>query len=119
MKRILIRETINQIGQTILLKGWVNIRRDHGKLIFLDLRDRTGLIQLVVNPKVSAEAHATANDVRSEFVLEIEGLVKERDAKQDLRHRSPYPIEPGALPRSGDASISPPYPPHADVCTEA
>jgi aspartyl-tRNA synthetase len=81
MERTLIKETSNKINQTVLLKGWVNIRRDHGKLIFLDLRDRSGLIQLVVNPKVSAEAHATANEVRNEFVLEVEGLVKPREEK--------------------------------------
>ncbi len=82
MQRTLIKDTINQINKTVLLKGWVSVRRDHGKLIFLDLRDRTGLIQLVINPKVSEEAQTTANEIRSEFVIEIEGTVKEREAKQ-------------------------------------
>ncbi len=82
MPRTYIKDTINKAGQTVLLKGWVNIRRDHGKLIFLDLRDMTGLLQLVVNPKVSAEAHTTASKVRGEFVIEVEGKVLARDEKQ-------------------------------------
>ncbi|OGE83625.1 MAG: hypothetical protein A3B10_00600 [Candidatus Doudnabacteria bacterium RIFCSPLOWO2_01_FULL_44_21] len=82
MTRTYIKNTINQVGQTVLLKGWVNIRRDHGKLIFLDLRDKTGLIQIVINPKVAPEAHALTQEIRNEFVLEIEGLIKARDAKQ-------------------------------------
>src|SRR3989338_4360478 len=82
MNRTLIKDTVSKIGETVLIKGWVNIRRDHGKLIFLDLRDRTGLIQLVVNPKVSAEAHEIASEVRNEFVLEVEGKVNPRSEKQ-------------------------------------
>ncbi|OGE80085.1 MAG: hypothetical protein A2660_00345 [Candidatus Doudnabacteria bacterium RIFCSPHIGHO2_01_FULL_45_18] len=82
MQRTLIKDTINQVGKTVKLAGWVHIRRDHGKLIFLDLRDKSGLMQLVVNPKVSAEAHTAANEIRNEFVIEVEGTVKERDAKQ-------------------------------------
>jgi len=82
MQRTLIKDTINQVGEEVLIKGWVNIRRDHGKLIFLDIRDRSGLLQVVVNPKVSEEAHKIASDVRNEFVVEIQGTVKERDQKQ-------------------------------------
>src|SRR5438093_10294714 len=81
MQRTLVKDTIDQIGKLVLVKGWVNIRRDHGKLIFLDLRDRTGLVQLVVNPKVSEEAHKNANELRNEFVIEVEGTVKARDEK--------------------------------------
>ncbi len=82
MTRTLIKDTINKVGETVLIKGWVHIRRDHGKLIFLDIRDRSGLVQVVVNPKVSEEAHRIASELRSEFVIELEGKVKERDAKQ-------------------------------------
>lgn len=82
MERTLIKDTINKVGKNVKLCGWVHIRRDHGKLVFFDLRDHTGLIQLVVNPKVSADAHATAQEIRNEYVLEIEGAIKERDAKQ-------------------------------------
>jgi aspartyl-tRNA synthetase len=82
MQRTYVQDTINSVGKTVLLKGWVNIRRDHGKLIFIDLRDKTGLIQIVINPKVSSEAHSSAQEIRNEYVLEIEGLIKERDQKQ-------------------------------------
>jgi nondiscriminating aspartyl-tRNA synthetase len=77
MERTLIGEAPKLIGQYIKLAGWVNSRRDHGKLIFIDLRDRTGVVQMVIIPdKESAYQHA--KDVRSEFVVEVEGLVKER-----------------------------------------
>jgi nondiscriminating aspartyl-tRNA synthetase len=77
MERTLISEAPNLIGQIVKLQGWVNIRRDHGKLIFIDLRDRSGIIQMVIIPD-KEEAHKTAKDIRSEFVIEIEGLVKAR-----------------------------------------
>lgn len=82
MQRIYATETIDKVGQTVLLKGWVNVRRNHGKLIFLDLRDRTGLVQLVINPKTSAEAHKNAAEVRNEYVIEVEGKVNPRQEKQ-------------------------------------
>jgi len=82
MLRTYIKDTADQAGETVLIKGWVNIRRDHGKLIFLDIRDKTGIIQAVVNPKVSAEAHAAASEVRNEFVVELEGKVNARGEKQ-------------------------------------
>lgn len=82
MERTLIKDTSNKIGQTVRLNGWVNVRRDHGKLIFLDLRDMSGVIQLVVNPKVGAEAHKNAEEVRSEYVIEVEGKVNPRQEKQ-------------------------------------
>ncbi len=82
MTRTYIKDTVDQVGQTLSIKGWVSVRRDHGKLIFFDLRDRTTMIQLVVNPKVSAEAHAVAQEVRNEFVLEVEGKINPRSEKQ-------------------------------------
>src|SRR3989344_3590686 len=81
-KRILSKETPEFIGKKVLLKGWVKARRDHGKLIFLDLRDKSGLVQLVVNPKVSADAHQNASEVRNEYVIEVEGNVNPRSEKQ-------------------------------------
>ena len=77
MPRTLISETPKLIGQTVTLAGWAHIRRDHGKLIFIDLRDLSGIIQLVIIPD-KEEAYKAAKDVRSEFVLEVEGLVKAR-----------------------------------------
>ena len=63
-------ETLKKIGQKVLLKGWVNTRRDHGKIIFLDLRDRTGIVQVVCGDE--------AKDLRPEDVVEVEGMVVER-----------------------------------------
>jgi nondiscriminating aspartyl-tRNA synthetase len=77
MERILIKETPNLIGERVKLSGWVHIRRDHGKLIFIDLRDRSGTVQIVFIPDKEA-VHKLAKEIRSEFILEIEGLVKER-----------------------------------------
>src|SRR4029079_13248192 len=65
-------------GEEVVLRGWVNRRRDLGGLIFIDLRDRYGLTQIVFNPEITPEAHAAASDVRSEYVLEISGTVRER-----------------------------------------
>ena len=65
-------------GQDVTLRGWVNRRRDLGGLIFLDLRDRYGLTQVVFNPEIAPEAHETASDVRNEYVLEVQGIVRER-----------------------------------------
>lgn len=76
--RILAGETPKHIGKEVLLKGWVRIRRDHGKLIFIDLRDRSGVVQLVVNPRVSEGAHKVSQELRPEYVVEVKGEVKKR-----------------------------------------
>ena len=68
-----------QLGATVSICGWVHRRRDHGGVIFIDLRDRAGLVQVVVDPDV-AETFATAESVRSEYVLQITGLVRNRPA---------------------------------------
>ena len=67
-------------GQTVTLMGWAHRRRDHGGLIFIDLRDRTGLTQCVFDPVTSAEAHERAAGIRSEFVLAVRGVVVPRPA---------------------------------------
>jgi len=67
-------------GQTVTLMGWAHRRRDHGGLIFVDLRDRTGLTQCVFNPGGSTDAHARAETIRSEFVLAVRGVVGRRPA---------------------------------------
>jgi aspartyl-tRNA synthetase len=71
------------IGQTVTLAGWVNTRRDHGGLIFLDLRDRWGLTQVVSNPEQSPAAHEAASQARNEFVLRITGTVRPRLAGKE------------------------------------
>ena len=65
-------------GQKVTLAGWVHRRRDHGSLIFIDLRDREGLTQVVFNPETSQETHTRANDLRNEFVIQISGEVTKR-----------------------------------------
>ncbi len=66
------------VGAVVTLMGWVNTRRDHGGLIFVDLRDRGGITQVVFNPATSANAHAAAHDVRSEYVLAVTGTISLR-----------------------------------------
>ncbi|MFS0591098.1 aspartate--tRNA ligase [Cytobacillus horneckiae] len=70
--------TETAIGEKIVLKGWVQKRRDLGGLIFIDLRDRTGIVQIVFNPELSPEALALAEKIRNEYVLDIEGTVVAR-----------------------------------------
>ncbi|OFK00679.1 aspartate--tRNA ligase [Streptococcus sp. HMSC071D03] len=86
MKRSMYAGRVREehIGQEITLKGWVARRRDLGGLIFIDLRDREGIMQLVINPeKVSAEVMATAESLRSEFVIEVTGHVVAREQAND------------------------------------
>ena len=70
------------IGQTVTLQGWVQKRRDLGGLIFVDVRDRSGIVQAVFNPSFSSEAIVTADKLRNEFVIELTGLVVERTEGQ-------------------------------------
>ena len=86
MKRSMYAGRVREehIGQEITLKGWVARRRDLGGLIFIDLRDREGIMQLVINPeKVSAEVMGTAESLRSEFVIEVTGQVAAREQAND------------------------------------
>lgn len=73
--------TKNDIGKEVKLAGWVLRRRDHGGVIFVDLRDRTGFAQIVFNPQVNEEAHNKAQDLRSEFVISVVGKVRARSAE--------------------------------------
>ena len=75
--RILTNELKNFLGQTVTVSGWVNSRRDHGGLIFIDLRDHKGIIQLVVTPE-TAESFKLAETVRDEYVLTATGTMRER-----------------------------------------
>ncbi len=69
---------VDAVGQQVTLAGWVNRRRDHGGLIFLDLRDRYGMTQVVCDPERSPEAHRVASEVRSEYVIQVSGKVVRR-----------------------------------------
>ena len=76
-------------GRDVVLAGWVHRRRDHGGLIFIDLRDSRGLVQAVFNPEQAA-AHGVASDARGEYVLRVHGRVQRRRAgteNANLRHR--------------------------------
>ena len=86
MKRSMYAGRVREehIGQEITLKGWVARRRDLGGLIFIDLRDREGIMQLVINPeKVSAEVMTTTESLRSEYVIEVTGQVAAREQAND------------------------------------
>lgn len=77
--------SVNDEGNEVVISGWVNRRRDLGGLIFIDLRDRFGITQLIFNPEIAPDAHAIASDVRNEYVLRVSGIV---------RRRSPETINP-------------------------
>jgi len=82
MQRTYIKDTPNQIGQTVLLKGWVYNTRDHGQILFIDLRDWTGTIQLVVNNSSDFQSNLQkkyGTPLGKEWVLEVEGTIKNRD----------------------------------------
>ncbi|ABJ68170.1 aspartyl-tRNA synthetase [Pediococcus pentosaceus ATCC 25745] len=83
MKRTTYAGLVNEqyTGQTVTLKGWVQKRRDLGQLIFIDLRDREGIVQLVFSSEFSADALKIADQLRNEYVLEITGIVKQRKEK--------------------------------------
>ena len=83
MKRTLISDTLQHLGESVAVSGWVHSRRDHGGLIFIDLRDHTGILQLVFNPEQPA-AFALATELRDEFVVRVTGVVRERG--EDLRN---------------------------------
>jgi len=78
--RTLIKDIIKNEGKKVQLFGWLNVRRDHGKIIFIDLRDRTGLVQVVFTPD-DKELYELADSLRSEWVLEIHGRVGKRPDK--------------------------------------
>jgi aspartyl-tRNA synthetase len=77
MQRTLANETTGQIGSEVTVSGWVNSRRDHGGVIFIDLRDHTGLLQLTIHPE-NKEAFEAADKCRDEFVLRAVGKIVER-----------------------------------------
>ncbi len=68
----------SEIGDRVTLAGWVHRRRDHGHLTFLDLRDRSGITQVVTSADDAPEAHAAAEAARNEWVVQVEGVVRER-----------------------------------------
>lgn len=90
IKRTLIKDLSSHKGQEVIIKGWVDVRRDQGKMIFIDIRDRSGKVQCVVLPKskdkateemIENKALASAQSVRTEWVLAVKGLVNQRPEK--------------------------------------
>ena len=77
MTRTYTHDALSSVGQSVTVSGWVHSRRDHGGLIFIDLRDHTGVLQLVINPE-TPEAFGLAEELRDEFVVRVEGVVRER-----------------------------------------
>ena len=77
-----------QVGQQVTLCGWVRRRRDHGGVVFIDLRDRTGIAQVVFKPDNAPEAHGRAQQIRSEWVLAVRGRL-ERRAEDAINTRLP------------------------------
>ena len=110
MKRSMYAGRVREehIGQEITLKGWVGRRRDLGGLIFIDLRDREGIMQLVINPeKVSAEVMATAESLRSEFVIEVTGHVAAREQANDKLPTGAVELDVTALTVLNTAKTTP------------
>ena len=78
--RILVKNISENVGNTVVMAGWVNIRRDQGKMVFFDLRDMSGILQCVVLPN-HTEALEVAKDIRPEWVLKVTGIVNKRPEK--------------------------------------
>jgi aspartyl-tRNA synthetase len=85
--------TIDTIGEQVTLAGWVNRRRDHGGLVFLDIRDRYGITQVICDPERSPKAHRVASEVRSEYVVQVTGTVVHRLPGTENPHLSTGAIE--------------------------
>ncbi|MBI3495507.1 aspartate--tRNA ligase [Candidatus Berkelbacteria bacterium] len=91
MKRSLARELNEKIGKKVFLQGWVATRRDHGKIIFIDLRDRTGITQVVFVP--NGDTYASAQTLRPEWVVQIEGTVAARPKGMENEHIASGKVE--------------------------
>src|SRR3989344_4650074 len=79
MPRTYIKDLNQNVGQSVLIKGWVSVRRDQGKMVFFDFRDMTGSVQGVVLPQ--SPAIETAKEIKLEYVVSVEGRVNERPEK--------------------------------------
>ncbi len=102
--------TQQEVGKEVVLCGWAARRRDHGGLIFVDLRDRSGIVQVVFSPDVAAEAFSKAEGVRSEYVLAVKGVVRQREAGTVNENMATGQIEvSGVELRILNASKTPPF----------
>lgn len=107
---------IKNVGEQVTLMGWVLRRRDHGGVIFVDLRDRRGITQVVFNPEINPEVHAKAHQIRSEWVLAVQGKVEARPGDMANPKLATGAIEvlAGEL-RLLNSSETPPFPLDEDV----
>ena len=97
-------------GKDVTLAGWVHRRRDHGGLIFIDLRDRSGIVQVVLNPRESPEAHETGTQVRNEWVVQVKGQVGTRPAGTENPELPTGEIEVNARAvQVLNSSLTPPF----------
>ena len=97
-------------GKDVTLAGWVHRRRDHGGLIFIDLRDRSGIVQVVLNPRESPEAHETATQFRNEWVVQVKGQVGTRPAGTENPELPTGEIEVNARSvQVLNSSLTPPF----------
>ena len=85
--------SLKNVWETVKLSGWVSNRRDHGGIIFIDLRDRYGLTQVVFDPEDDATSHQNASDYRSEYVIQIEWIVRNRPEWQSNPNLTTWDIE--------------------------
>ncbi len=93
MQRIFISETINKVGEEVLLRGWVNARRNLGKMVFIDLRDKSGLVQVVIAPNLAEASLQAAREMRPEYVVEIIGKVQAREAGRENKNLTTGTVE--------------------------
>jgi len=115
MNRIFVLETLQHIGEEVTLKGWVHVRRNMGKMIFIELRDRTGIIQVVFHPG-NPDALAAAADLRSEYCVAIRGKVNKRPEKQVMADQPTGTVEFEALELTIlNAAKTPPFELTADT----
>ena len=99
-----------QIGSQATLAGWVSRRRDHGGIIFVDLRDRTGVVQIVFNPELDPEAYKVADQLRAEWVLQVQGTVQRRPAGSENPAMTTGTVE--VIPHAAtilNSSLTPPF----------
>jgi nondiscriminating aspartyl-tRNA synthetase len=92
MERTYIKDLKDHVGKEVTIKGWVDVRRDHGKLIFIDLRDMSEKVQMVVLPN-HKDAHTIAQAIRNEWVLEVKGKVNARPEKMVNQHETNGTLE--------------------------
>ncbi len=109
--KLWIKDIVEKVDQTVTLAGWVANRRDHGKLVFIDLRDRSGVCQVVFGPWSGEDLYNQAQKLRNEWVIEIEGLIKKRPdnmVNADILTGT-VEVEPKAMNILNE-SLTPPFP---------